>query len=118
MDSFETVDSSIVKDQAMNDPIQNNPPTLNDNDTDENSVEITVQKAIADGSTDKNPEIDSDVTNVSDSQQVVEIDSDVTNVSDSQPAVEIEVSEVFYHNENNNMTYDATSEFSDIEDDN
>ena len=43
---------------------------------------------------------------------------DVSNASDCQEVEEVEVSEVFFHNPNNNRTYDATSEFSDIEDDN
>ena len=57
------------------DPIQNNPPTLSDNvnpDT-KPSVEITDQKAIADGDgsiTYENPEIDTDVSHASDCQEV------------------------------------------------
>ena len=107
MNSSETAGSSIFTNQAMT----TNPPTLSDSnnvnpdtvDTVENSVEITDQTAIADGDgKNENPEIDTDVKNASDSQQFEKI----------------EVSEVFYHNENNNMTYDSTSEFSDIEDDN
>ena len=107
MNSSETAGSSIFTNQAMT----TNPPTLSDSnnvnpdtvDTVENSVEITAQTAIADGD-GKNENL--------------EIDTDVKNASDSQQFEEIEISEVFYHNENNNMTYDSTSEFSDVEDDN
>ena len=102
-----TAGSSIFTDEAMTtefDSRENNPPTLSDNiNTDaQQSVEITDQNTM-------------DHVNDSDCNENSEIETDVSNDSDSQ---EVELSEVFYYNPNTNRTYDATSEFSDIEDDN
>ena len=82
-----------------------NPDETNNKSDTKPSVEITDQKAIADG--------DDSISN-----ENPEIDTDVSNASDCQKVEEVEVSEVFFHNPNKNWTYDATSEFSDIEDDN
>ena len=125
MDSSQTTGSLIFTDQAMMpevDSQQTNPPTLSDNgNPDETnnksdtkpSVEITDQIAMADGGdsiSKENSELDTDLLHASDCQEVK-----VTEASEIQ---EVEVTEVFYHNPNNNRTYDDTSEFFDVEDDN
>ena len=96
-----TAGSSIFTDEAMTTEFDSR-ENYNINTDAHQSVEITDQNTM-------------DHVNDSDCNENSEIEMDVSNDSDSQ---EVELSEVFYYNPNTNRTYDATSEFSDIEDDN